>query len=149
MSEHHMQPMIGQPVIAIDTAEEIGDVKHFVVSTDVSRVERLHIDGRKKNALFAEWASLESFGADRVMVTAADDPSESDDDRDLDAAKGNVELLGARVLDTAGFEHGTVSDAIFDADTGSIIAIITSEQVRVEQSHVHSLGSYAVVVADT
>ena len=146
MTEHNMNAMIGQPVIAIDTAEEIGDVKHFVVSADVSRVERLHIDGRKKNALFAEWSDLESFGSDRVMVTAADASAGSDDERDLDAAKGNIELLGSRVLDTAGFEHGTVADAIFDADSGAVVAIITDDDTRVDQARIRSLGSYAVVV---
>lgn len=146
MTEHNMQPMIGHSVIAMDTAEEIGKVKHFVVSTDVSRVDRIHIDGRKKKAVFAEWSSLESFGADRVMVTAAGDPSESDDERDVDAAKGNVALLGSRILDTAGFEHGKVSDATFDADSGSILAILTDADVTIAQDRIHSLGSYAVVV---
>ena len=146
MTEYNMQAMIGHSVIAIDTAEEIGKVKHFVVSTDVARVDRIHIDGRKKKAIFAEWASLESFGADRVMVTTADDPSQSDDERDIDAAKGHVELLGSRILDTAGFEQGKVADAIFDADSGSIVAILTDGDVTIGKDRIHSLGSYAVVV---
>lgn len=146
MTEHTMQPMIGHSVIAIDTAEEIGKVKHFVVSTDVSRVDRIHIDGRKKKAVFAEWSSLESFGADRVMVTTAGDPSQSEDERDIDAAKGNVELLGSRILDTAGFEQGTVADATFDADSGEILAILTDSDVNISRDRIHSLGSYAVVV---
>ncbi len=146
MSEHTMKGMTGQPVIAIDTAEEIGSVKHFVVGTDASRIERLHIDGRKKKALFTEWADLESFGADRVMVTAADDTAGSEDERDLDVAKGNIELLGSRVLDTAGFEHGTVDDATFDASTGAIVSILTDGEVVIASDRIRSLGSYALVV---
>lgn len=146
MTERNMKPTEGQSVVAVDSAEKIGSVKHFVVSTDASRVLRLHIDGRKKKAMFVEWDELESFGSDRVMVAHAGDPSGSEDDRDLAAAKGKFELLGSRVLDTAGFEHGAVADAVFDAESGAIIAIVTDEGVRVEKSNVHSLGSYAVVV---
>ncbi len=146
MTVYSMNSMAGQAVIALDSAEEIGKVKHFVVAPDASRIERLHIDGRKKKALFAEWADLESFGADRVMVSKADDPSEASTDRDVEAAKGNVDLIGARVLDTAGFEHGTVTDATFDADSGEIVAIGTSEGMEIASAAVHSLGSYALVV---
>lgn len=146
MTERNMKPTEGQSIVAVDTADKIGTVKHFVVSPDASRVLRLHIDGRGKKATFVEWDELESFGSDRVMVTHAADPSGSDDDRDIAAAKGKFELLGSRVLDTAGFEHGTVADAVFDADTGMIVAIINDGGERVEKANVHSLGSYAVVI---
>ncbi len=145
MTIHNMTSMSGQPVVAIDSAEEIGTVKHFVVSSDVGRVERLHIDGRKKKALFAEWRDLESFGVDRVMVNKADAPSTSDDDRDLSAARGEVNLIGSRVLDTTGFEHGTVADASFDADTGEITGVTTTEGDELSPSSIRSLGTYALV----
>lgn len=146
MSEHTLKQMVGHSVIAIDTAEEIGSVKHFVVSSDGKQIERLHIDGRKKNALFTEWSDLESFGDDRVMVTAADATAGSDDDRDIDVAKGNIELLGSRVLDTAGFEHGKVADATFDGTTGAIRSIVTDGGNVIARDRVRSLGSYALVV---
>ena len=146
MTVHTMNAMSGQSVVALDTAEEVGKVKHFVVSADMTRIERLHIDGRKKSAVFAEWDDLQSFGEDRVMVSGAAAPSESDADRDLDAAKGDIELIGSRLLDTAGFEHGTVADASFDSDTGSIVSILTSDGVEIGTQHLHSLGSYAVIV---
>lgn len=146
MSEHTMKHMEGHAVVAIDTAEEIGSVKHFVVSADGRRIERLHIDGRKKKALFTEWSDLESFGADRVMVTAADSTAGSDDDRDLDVAKGNIELLGSRVLDTDGFEHGEVTDATFDAGSGAIVSILTDGDDTIASGRIRSFGSYALVV---
>lgn len=146
MTIETMNSKSGQPVIAIDSAEEIGTVKHFVVAPDASRIERLHIDGRRSKALFAEWSALESFGADRVMVTKSGEASSSDDDRDLAAAKGKIDLIGARVLDTAGFERGTVADASFETDTGGITAVRTSEGVDVPQARIHSLGTYALVV---
>lgn len=146
MTEHSMKSMAGQPVIALDTAEEVGKVKHFVVTPDVARIDRLHIDGRKSKATFADWESLESFGADRVMISTASAPSESSDERDIDAAKGTIELLGTRILDTAGFEHGPVADATFDSDTGAIISISTSDNTEIPAANLHSLGSYALIV---
>lgn len=146
MSNSTMSAKTGQSVIAIDTAEEIGSIKHFVVSSDGRRIERLHIDGRKKKALFAEWGDLESFGDDRVMVARADDASGSDDDRDIDAARGDIDLLGSRVLDTAGFEHGIVSDVAFDTTTGEIVSITTDRDDEVSGNRVRSLGSYALVI---
>ncbi|MEP1126385.1 MAG: PRC-barrel domain-containing protein [Ilumatobacter sp.] len=146
MSEHTMKAMKGQAVIALDTAEEIGEVKHFVVSADGRRIERLHIDGRGKKALFTEWGDLESFGADRVMVKAADATAGSHDDRDLDVASGDIELIGSRVLDTAGFEHGRVVDAMFDSTSGAIVSIVTESDVTVDSGRIRSLGSYALVV---
>ncbi len=146
MSSHKMQSMTGQPVIAIDTAEEIGKVKHFVVDRNVERIDRLHIDGRKKKAVFVEWGNLESFGADRVMITTETDPHRSDAERDIDAARGDIELLGTRVLDTTGLERGVVTDATFDSETGRIISIDTSNDLSIVAASIHSLGSYAVVV---
>ena len=146
MSQHTMKSMKGQSVIALDTAEEIGNVKHFVVSADGQRIERLHIDGRKKKALFTEWGDLESFGTDRVMVKAADATAGSQDDRDLDVASGDIELIGSRVLDTAGFEHGKVADGTFDSDSGAIVDILTDSDAAIDSRRIRSLGSYALVV---
>ena len=80
MTERKMNEVIGQSVISMDSAEEIGSIKHFVVSPDVSRIERLHVDGRKKKAEFVEWDDLESFGNDRVMVSSSSEPHQSDDE---------------------------------------------------------------------
>ncbi len=146
MSIQSIKSKSGQTVVALDTAEEIGEVKHFVVSSDVSRIERLHIDGRRKKAVFAEWGDIESFGPDRVMVRTEGSSSQSEDERDIDAAKGKVELLGSRVLDTAGFERGTVTDATFDGATGQIADITLSDGRTTAAANVHSLGSYAVVI---
>lgn len=146
MTVHSMRSMEGQDVIALDTAEDIGEVKHFVVSQDGARIERLHIDGRKKNALFAEWGDLESFGDDKVIVKKAATADTSDTERDLDAVKGNFEILDARVLDTAGFEHGTVDDVNFESGTGAIVSITSSDGEVTPAEHIHSLGSYALII---
>ncbi|NND74288.1 MAG: hypothetical protein HKN44_04715 [Ilumatobacter sp.] len=146
MNAQSMRTTLGQKVIAVDSAEDLGDVKTYVVSPDVERIEKIQIAGRKKHALFTAWRDLASFGADAVMVTAAEAPAESDDERDLGAAKGDIALLDARIVDTAGFEHGTVSDVTFDADSGSIVSVEGSDGTTYPHDAVASLGSYALVV---
>ncbi len=146
MTTYMMKAKQGQTVVTVDTAEDIGSLKHFVVSQAADRIERLHIAGRRSKASFVEWGDLESFGPDRVMVISADAPRHSDDDRDIEAARGKIELIGSRVLTTAGFTEGEVDDAEFDAETGAIVSIITTTGRRIEASAVHSLGSYALVV---
>jgi uncharacterized protein YrrD len=146
MTTYSMKAKQGQAVVTVDTAEDIGSLKHFVVSQAADRIERLHIDGRSSKASFVEWNDLESFGPDRVMVSSADAPRHSDDDRDIEAARGKVELIGSRVLTTAGFEEGEVEDAEFDAETGAIVSMTTTTGRSIEAAAVHSLGSYALVV---
>lgn len=145
MSGRSMHETAGHRVVALDTAEEVGTVKAFVVDRSATRVERLQVAGRKKHALFADWSSLESFGEDVVMVKTADSLTESDDARDVDAAKGAISILGARILDSDGFEHGTVSDAVFDARTGDIIEVHGPDGA-IDAGSIRSLGSYALVV---
>lgn len=146
MTEQSMRSTLGQKVIAVDSAEDLGEVKAFVVSRDVERIDKLQIAGRKKNALFTTWDDLESFGSDAVMVSDAGAPAEADDDRDVDVAKGDISILGARILDSAGFEHGTVDDVTFDADSGTVQAIVGSDGTSYPSERVASLGSYALVV---
>lgn len=143
-----MASALGRGVVALDTAEDIGEVKSFVVSPDAKRIERLHIAGRRKRALFAEWSDLESFGTDAVVVTGTDAPSGSDDDRDIDSAKGAIDILGARVLTTSGFEVGAVEDVHFDETAGEIVSVLTTRGDTVNASSIVSLGSYALVVTD-
>lgn len=143
---HTISNTLGRNVIGLDTAEDIGQIKSFVVDRHVDRIERLHIAGRRSHSLFTEWSDLESFGDDAVIVTKADAPSESDDDRDIDTARGNIDIMGARVLDTAGFEHGVVDDVTFDATDGTIVEIATSTDRTVASQDITGLGSYALVI---
>ena len=146
MSTRTISTTLDRNVIAVDTAESIGSVTAFVVSPTVDRINKVQIGGRRKHALFADWTDIGSFGDDAVMVTRADAPSESDDDRDIDTAKGALDIIGARILDTAGFEHGVVSDVTFDDSTGDIVSLTNGSDDFASEA-VHSLGTYAVVVA--
>ncbi len=146
MTVQSMQESCGRRVVAVDDAEELGVIKEFVVDPQGRRVAKVQIAGRGKKAEFARWDDLESFGDDVVMARRSDVAEPAETDRDTAAAKGNVTLLGARILDTNGFEHGTVQDAEFDTADGSITAVVGPEGTF-DADRVRSLGSYALVVA--
>ncbi len=61
-----------------------------------------------------------------------------------------MSLLGCRVLDDAGAEHGTVDDVVFDPETGSLIGVTTTgpqpEPTAFAPDDLLALGSYALMV---
>jgi len=140
-----MSAAIGRRVIAQDTADEIGEVKAFVVDRSGRTIERLQIAGRTRHARLVDWSDIASFGPDAVMVVAHDRVHEPVDDRDAEIVGGNVDVLGARVLDTAGFEHGTVADFEFDPDSGSIVGVVAGD-AHIIRDRIRSLGTWALVV---
>lgn len=143
MAMMKMSEALGRKVVATDTAEEIGEIRSFVVDPTGRRLVKVHITGRKKKADLLDWSSLR-FGPDVVMASTDAARVDVADDRELDSVKGDISYLGARVLDTDGFEHGTVDDVEFDADDGSIVRVHGESSIEIDR--VRSIGSYAVVI---
>ena len=135
----------GRPVVAADTAENIGEIKGFVVDTTATRIESVHIGGRGRKAKVIPWSSIHSFGADAVMADTAGAVAEVESEHDKQAVKGKIEARRTRVLDTNGFEQGTVEDVMFDATSGDLTGVLTTAG-HVDGSRLRSLGSYALVV---
>ncbi len=143
MATLNMSEALGRRVVATDSAEDIGEIKNFIIDRAGRNITKVHVVGRKKNAELLEWSSLQ-FGPDVVMATSGSDVVEVQQDRDLDSVKGNIDYFGARVLDTNGFEHGTVTEVEFDPSDGSIVRVHGEAPIDVER--VRSLGTYAVVI---
>lgn len=143
MAAFSMREALGRPVVATDTAEEIGEIKSFVVDSTGRNITDVQISGRKKKAVLVAWSALE-FGPDVVMASSVRSVHDVQSNRELEAAKGDIDFLGARILDTEGFEHGIVSDVEFDSSDGTIVRL--HGDVSVAGTSVRSLGSYAVVV---
>ncbi len=135
----------GRRVVAADTAEDLGEVKGFVVDRSASRVDAVHVSGRGRKADVIAWSSISSFGDDAVIVTSAEAAERVAEDRDKAAVKGKIVLRGARVLTTGGFEIGTVEDASFDQESGEITGVRT-DQGSITGDRLRSIGSYALVV---
>ena len=136
---------LGRRVVAQDTADVVGEVKAVVIDRSGRRIERIQVAGHKRNARLVDWSAIASFGPDAIMLTAHDDVGEPVDERDRDAVRGDVAILGARILDTAGFEHGRVVDVELDPATGAVLGVV-GDGIHIAPERIRSLGSWALVV---
>ncbi len=136
---------LGRRVVAQDTADEVGEVKAVVIDRSGRHVERIQVAGHKRNPRLVDWSAIATFGPDAVLLTAHEDVGDAVDDRDREVARGAVAILGARILDTAGFEHGRVADVELDPVTGDVLGIV-GDGARIDAEHIRSLGTWALVV---
>ncbi len=137
----------GRRVVASDTAEEVGEVKTFVLDQSGRKITQLQIAGRKRKPELVDWQNVTSFGTDAVMISSIQDVHEAPDERTTDMVKGNIEYVGARILTTDGAELGSVSDVHFDDAAGDILAVMSDGAGRIDAALIRGLGSYAVVVS--
>lgn len=140
-----LRDLVDQRVIAVDSAEELGQVRHIVVDETASRVDAVHIAGKRSKAELVDWEAVESVGVDAVMVRSADDVHTAGDQRSDDVVRERITLIGARVLEADGFELGTLDDISFEAESGRITDFsVGSLQVPAERAR--AFGSHALVV---
>lgn len=135
----------GRSIVAADNAETIGEVKGFVVDPTATMIESVHVSGRGRRAEVIPWSKIRSFGPDAVLAQHAEDPEHVAKGRDTDAVKGKIIARGSRILDTNGFERGTVEDVMFDSATGRLTGVL-STQGQLSAASLRSLGSYALIV---
>ena len=145
MSLELFSHVTGRSVVATDTAETIGSVKGFILDRAGRNIEAIHIDGHGKRALVLPWSSVNSFGADAVMASSGDDPATITNDHQKSAIKGDVTMIGTKVLTTGGLDIGKVEDVEFETDSGAVIRAVTG-QGPLEPERFRALGSYALVV---
>lgn len=138
----------GRPIVAADTADDIGEIKGFVVDTGANRIESVHVAGRGRRAEVLPWSSIRSFGDDAIIADRADAANRVADDHEEQAVKGSVVLRGTRVLSTEGFDLGTVDDVMFDPESGDITGVLT-EGGRIEAARLRAIGSYALIAERT
>jgi len=137
--------LVGRRVVAADDANQIGQVKHIVLSLDAQRVEALHVAGKKQHADLVEWIDIVSIGRDAVMATSASAARQPVSDTDVEFVRGAVTIVRARVLDTEGYEIATVTDLLFDAESGEVVSVTTTAG-PIAAARIRSLGTFALVV---
>jgi uncharacterized protein YrrD len=131
--------------VASDTAENVGTVKGFVVDRHAKSIEAIHVAGRGRHAQLVPWHEITSFGSDAVMASRRAAAAPVETGRDVQAIKGDLALLGHRVITTAGDEVGTVDDVEFDARTGQIEGVVVASR-HVPRRELCSIGSFALVI---
>jgi sporulation protein YlmC with PRC-barrel domain len=145
-----LRAAMGRRVVSAESAEEIGQLVAVVVDQPPRHITSLQVAGSKRKPTLVEWDGLSGFGPDAVMVRSENDLRAATDDAEVGATRGDLSLLGARVLDDAGEEHGTVDDVRFDPATGALLAVSAVGPGRPPAAFAPgdllALGSYALMV---
>jgi len=131
-------------VVATDTAETIGRVDALVVDPERARVSAVRLAKVDGDDPFVSFDDLVAFGQDVVTVPSADVLRGPLDDRERGVAK-DYAVLGKRVLDDSGREHGEVQDVEFDPEDGAVRALVTGRG-EIAGGRLLGVGSYAVIV---
>jgi uncharacterized protein YrrD len=133
----------GNPVMTTSSAEQVGEVMHFVV--EEQRVQSLHVDGGKKDGQLISWSAIVGLGEDAVVVKDAQVVREPENEREARAVRGELAMVGKRALDDVGDELGEVSDVMFDPDDGTIVSVMVDGEA-ISGKRLRGVGSYAVIV---
>jgi len=139
-----LRALLRRPVVATDTAEQLGVVEGVVVDPAQRRILAVHLGA--KTDTFVSWDDVHSVGSDAVMVSssaAARAPRGPFEER---AAAGVHIAPGKRLLDDGGDELGEVDDVEFDDSTGAVEGLSVGD-TTVTSDRLRGVGSYAVVVA--
>lgn len=135
----------GRRVVSVDTAEELGEVKHLIVDRTANRIDSIHVTGKGTSAEVVRWSAVSAFGDDAVVTSEGEVAEQVTAGRDAEMTTGNITMLGSRILNTSGIEEGQVEDVVFEPKSGELLAVITANgQIEVER--LRSLGSYALIV---
>lgn len=141
-----MRGALRLPVIARDTAEQLGRVEGFVVDPVHHRIEAVHLGGSKRHPQIVDWTAIAAFGDDAVIVDRPDAVREPDGENEQRVASGKVAMLDQRVLDDLGDALGTVTEVLFDEQTGTI-ATIATDSAQYDAEQLLGVGTYAIVIA--
>jgi sporulation protein YlmC with PRC-barrel domain len=136
----------GRKVVSRASADELGTVSRLVLDPGNRRIG-LVVIGKRRKARVVSWEDLSGFGADAVMVGQDDALREPQNDREQAAAKGQLELLGKRVLSDLGNDLGEIDDIVFDPDSGVLESLVIGEHEQPAQLLLGA-GSYAVIVRE-
>jgi len=134
----------GRKVVSRTSAEELGKLAHIVIDAKRRQVTSLVV-GKGRKALLIAWDQVSGFGPDAVMIADETALHEPRGDREHADADGKRELVGKRTLSDAGNDLGTVTDVVFDPDTGAIESILVDDREEPAASLLGA-GSFAVIV---
>lgn len=136
--------VVGQKVVATDTAVTVGKVADVVVDARTRTVVGLTLAKTQGEGTALPWANLKAIGTDAVTVASADAIVVPDEELARLSDKKHA-MLGKRVLSTAGVEIGKLKDVDFDPSDGRVIGLILDTQA-VDASYLLGCGSWAVVL---
>jgi uncharacterized protein YrrD len=116
----------GRPVVTLDAADAVAEVKDVVVSHGSATVVGFTLNKRgflgSPMREVLPWSAVRALGRDAVMVDAA--TSLVQDDATMEAAAGEArdrDVIGATVMTDGGTALGTVVDVIVEVDAAASV----------------------------
>jgi uncharacterized protein YrrD len=116
----------GRPVVTLDAADAVAEVKDVVVSHGSATVVGFTLNKRgflgSPMREVLPWSAVRALGRDAVMVDAA--TSLVQDDATMEAAAGEArdrDVIGATVMTDGGTALGTVVDVIVEVDDAASV----------------------------
>jgi len=140
-----LRDALGRPVMARDTAEALGPLHGVVVDAGERRVTAVQV-GKGHKGRLVDWSAITGMGPDAVVVDAEASLRAASGEREERFLKGDLPLLGHRVLNDAGDVLGALDDVELDETTGALVSLLAGGET-IAASRLRSLGSYALVVA--
>jgi len=140
-----LREALGRAVVARDTAETVGQIHGAVVDVGSRRIAALQV-GKGRKAQMADWDAITGMGPDAVVITGEARLRSGHGDREERIVKGDIDLLGGRVLTDRGDALGPLDDVEFDETTGEILTLICGD-TAVAAARLRAVGGFAVVVA--
>jgi uncharacterized protein YrrD len=134
----------GRSVVSRTSAEQLGELAHVVVDANLRRVALLVV-GKRRKALLVAWDQVSGFGPDAIMITDENALYAPRDERERDAAEGNLELVGRRALSDMGNDLGNVTDVVFDPASGLLETIVLGDHEEPAASLLGA-GSFAAII---
>ncbi len=136
----------GRKVVSRANAEELGKLAHLVIDVKQRTVASLVVGKGRKAAVIA-WEQVSGFGPDAIMVADESALQPPRDAREHEAASGKLDLVGTRALSDMGNDLGTITDVVFDPETGAIESIVIGDREEPAASLLGA-GSYAVILRE-
>lgn len=139
---------VNEKVVSKASAETLGSVDGVVIDAANRKITGLRL-GKGRKAKIVSWETVSGVGTAAVIVendNALRDPADGVEQR---FASGDIALIGGLVLSDRGNSRGTVADVEYDADTGALTSIHTSQSATIDAARLRAIGAYAwVVTAD-
>jgi uncharacterized protein YrrD len=124
----HAREIGGRPVVTLDTAEDVAEVKDVIFSYESASVVGFSLNKRgflgspMKEVL--PWSRVAALGRDAVMVESRAALGADDDAmRDAASTSGDREVVGASVMTDGGTRLGTVEDVIVQVGEGKAVVV--------------------------
>jgi sporulation protein YlmC with PRC-barrel domain len=134
----------GLPVVARESARELGTIRSLVVDARGRRISCVEIRGDKVGLV--DWDGIVGFGPDALVIESAEQLRSARDDAEEHALASAGGLAGRLVLTDGGDAAGALGDLEFDPGDGRIERLVVGGR-EVAGERLLTVGPYAVIVA--